>query len=187
MIRRPELRFDRDFTILPNLWVRDPRTSFATKGLLAQLLSHTPGWEVSITRLADKNGVGKDAIRACIRQAVECGYLRVSRSRDAKGMLREAIYELMDPFERNPQSEPKSGFPTLADPTLVNPTPKKNIHSEDQEEELPHRFAAGSALDELENSDGPLTSGEELLVENMLDRGQPLPKIKNTLRKQRTR
>lgn len=72
------------------------------EGLLAQLLSHTPGWEVSITRLADKNGVGKDAIRACIRQAVECGYLRVSRSRDAKGMLREAIYELMDPFERNP-------------------------------------------------------------------------------------
>ena len=103
MIRRPALHFDREFTIMPNAWVRDPRTSLATKGLLAQLLSHAPG-QVSVESLAAANPEGRHAIRTCIAQAREAGYLAVSQQRAQGGRFAEANYDLVDPFTQPEES-----------------------------------------------------------------------------------
>ena len=103
MIRRPALHFDREFTIMPNAWVRDPRTSLATKGLLAQLLSHAPG-QVSVESLAAANPEGRHAIRTCIAQARAAGYLAVSQQRAQGGRFAEANYDLVDPFTQPEES-----------------------------------------------------------------------------------
>jgi hypothetical protein len=111
--------FDDHFTQIPNDWLRDKRISLGAKGLLAQLLSHAPGWRVSQESLGWDNGVGRDAIRTLINELLEAGYLMRSedRERNEKGYLGGYTYTTQDP----------SGEPTLDKPTQDNPLHKNNI------------------------------------------------------------
>ena len=111
--------FDDHFTQIPNDWLRDSRISLGAKGLLAQLLSHAPGWRISQESLGHSNGVGRDAIRTLINELLEAGYLSRSedRERNEKGYLGGYTYTTQDP----------SAEPTLDNPTQDNPLHKKNI------------------------------------------------------------
>jgi len=111
--------FDDHFTQIPNDWLRDSRISLGAKGLLAQLLSHAPGWRISQENLAFANGVGRDAIRTLINELLEAGYLMRSedRERNEKGYLGGYTYTTQDPL----------GEPTLDKPTQDNPLHKNNI------------------------------------------------------------
>jgi hypothetical protein len=112
--------FDDQFTQIPNAWLRDQRISLAAKGLLAQLLSHSPGWRISQESLANANGVGRDAMRTLINELLAAGYLSRSedRERTDKGYLGGYTYTTQDPM---------LGEPMLAEPTQVNPLHKNNI------------------------------------------------------------
>jgi hypothetical protein len=133
--------FDDHFTQVPNAWLRDPNLSLGAKGLLAQLLSHAPGWEVSQESLARANKTGKDAIRTIIGELLSAGYLNRStdRTRTEKGYLGGYVYTTQDPTT--------SDFPTLDKPTLDNPPHKNTITKEEQlkeiypQENLGERFA----------------------------------------------
>jgi len=107
--------FDDHFTQIPNDWLRDKRISLGAKGLLAQLLSHAPGWRISQESLGRDNGVGRDAIRTLINELLEAGYLMRSeeRERGEKGYLGGYTYTTQDP--------------TQDIPTQDNPLLKKNI------------------------------------------------------------
>jgi len=111
--------FDDHFTQIPNAWLRDSRISLGAKGLLAQLLSHSPGWQISQESLGYANGVGRDAIRTLINELLEAGYLCRSedRQRVEKGYLGGYTYTTQDPTVE----------PTLDNPTLDNPLLKKTI------------------------------------------------------------
>jgi hypothetical protein len=106
--------FDDHFTQIPNDWLRDKRISLGAKGLLAQLLSHAPGWRISQESLGRDNGVGRDAIRTLINELLEAGYLMRSeeRERGEKGYLGGYTYTTQDPTQDNP--------------TQANPLLKKN-------------------------------------------------------------
>ncbi len=110
--------FDDHFTQIPNAWLRDARISLGAKGLLAQLLSHAPGWRISQESLGRDNGVGRDAIRTLINELLEAGYLLRSedRERTEKGYLGGYSYTTQDP----------TGEPTLDKPTQDNPLHKNN-------------------------------------------------------------
>jgi len=107
--------FDDHFTQIPNDWLRDKKISLGAKGLLAQLLSHAPGWRISQESLARDNGIGRDAIRTLINELLEAGYLMRSedRERNEKGYLGGYTYTTQDPTQDNP--------------TQDNPLLKKNI------------------------------------------------------------
>jgi hypothetical protein len=111
--------FDDHFTQIPNAWLRDSRISLGAKGLLAQLLSHAPGWRISQESLGHSNGVGRDAIRTLINELLEAGYLMRSeeRERTEKGYLGGYTYTTQDP----------TAEPTLDNPTQDNPLHKNNI------------------------------------------------------------
>jgi hypothetical protein len=115
--------FDDHFTQIPNAWLRDSRISLGAKGLLAQLLSHAPGWRISQESLAHVNGVGRDAIRTVINELLEAGYLDRSENRERtdKGYLGGYTYTTQDP----------TAEPTLDNPTLDNPLLKKTITKEE--------------------------------------------------------
>ena len=115
--------FDDHFTQIPNAWLRDSRITLGAKGLLAQLLSHAPGWRISQESLAHANGVGRDAIRTVINELLEAGYLNRSenRERTEKGYLGGYTYTTQDPTLE----------PTLDNPTLDNPLLKKTITKEE--------------------------------------------------------
>ena len=106
--------FDDHFTQIPNDWLRDSRISLGAKGLLAQLLSHVPGWKISQESLGRDNGIGRDAIRTLINELLGAGYLSRSedRERTEKGYLGGYTYTTQDP--------------TLDNPTQDNPLHKNN-------------------------------------------------------------
>lgn len=194
MIRRPALHFDEQFTTMPNAWLRDPRTTFATKGFLAHLLSHRPGWRITLRALAATYPEGIAALQTIVRNAVDTGYLVVTQQRDQSGRFAETNYDLCDPFTQPEESAGRdagfsgrgAGNPCTENPYTENPHTKKNIFQEDHLEELSSSLRdEGEELDEIEHQAGPLTPGETLLVENMLTQGAPTPKIVATLAKQR--
>lgn len=114
--------FDDQFTQIPNEWLRDKRLSLATRGLLAQIMSHRPGWSITLENLAFANGVGRDAIRTSINQLLEVGYLTRSdeRERNSRGQVAGYIYTTQTPPM---QDEPTADFPTQGKLPLKNNNP----------------------------------------------------------------
>lgn len=126
MIRRTAVHVDDHYTIVPNDWLRDARLSRRARGLLAELMSHRIGWEVTLDSLVASGPEGRDALRSAIDELVTCGYLQVRRERDELGRVQGTNYTITDPVQ-TPRSEPESDFPTQAEPTEAEPTHKKTI------------------------------------------------------------
>jgi len=113
--------FDDQFAQIPNAWLRDSRLSLKAIGLLAQIMTHVPGWNMSINSLASRNNVGKDQIRTAIAELEEFGYLTREQSRE-EGKFAETIWKTSDPSDK----------PLSDNPTTENPTIKNTISKEDQ-------------------------------------------------------
>ena len=113
--------FDDNYTQIPNAWLRDKRLSLGARGLLAQLLSHRPGWSVSQDRLAAANNCGRDKVRRHIQELMAAGYLARSdvQQHDDAGRLAGYDYVTVDP--------PLYDFPTKGNPTQGNHTAKNTI------------------------------------------------------------
>ena len=99
MLIRGHHELDGQFTQVPNAWLRDPGISLGAKGLIAQLMSHTPGWVITIQNLAKQNNCGKDRIRTYIRELQGAGYLFRSEQQrhNDKGYLVGYDYITQDP------------------------------------------------------------------------------------------
>lgn len=96
---RSRIRFEREFTQLPNAWLRDNRLSFRSRGLLALLMSHKPGeFKVTIKALANDNPEGIAALRVAVEELEQIGYLRRYR-RARGGQFQPDTWELCDPHE----------------------------------------------------------------------------------------
>lgn len=121
-LHRAKMRFERDFTQLPNTWLRDRRLSRSARGLLAELMTHDAGYDVSIAGLVSAGTEGKDAIRRMVNELEHYGYLRRSKTR-RRGQFGGTTWTLLDPFEpvnnvaapvlpglENPRSD-RGGFP----------------------------------------------------------------------------
>lgn len=116
--------FDDHFTQIPNHWLRDKNLSLAAIGLLAQLMSHSPGWTITQERLAKANKIGRDGMRTILNELLQAGYLVRSdkRERNDMGQLAGFVYTTAEPMQDEP---------TLAEPTLAKPPHKKNISLEE--------------------------------------------------------
>ena len=93
--------FDDHFTQIPNDWLRDTRLSLKSIGLLAQLMSHSPGWNMSIRSLAKANGTGVDTIKTAVKELEFCGYLRRSerQKQNEDGTFADYDWVTTDPFQ----------------------------------------------------------------------------------------
>jgi hypothetical protein len=113
--------FDEQFAQIPNAWLRDARLSLKAIGLLAQIMTHVPGWNMSINSLANRNNVGRDQIRTAIAELEEFGYLTREQSRE-DGKFSETIWRTSDPTD----------LPLSENPTSDNSTTKNTITKEEQ-------------------------------------------------------
>lgn len=93
--------FDNHFTQIPNDWLRDTRLSLKAIGLLAQIMSHTPGWNMSIRALAKANGVGQDTIKTAVMELEKHGYLTRSekQKQNSDGTFADYEFITQDPFQ----------------------------------------------------------------------------------------
>jgi hypothetical protein len=121
MLIRGHHDLDDQFTQVPNSWLRDSRLSLGAIGLLGQLLSHRPGWSVSLESLAHSNNCGRDRIRTYVGELSEAGYLTRSKKqrRNSKGHVTGYDYHL---------GSPSLDYPTKADPTKGEPTKENSAH-----------------------------------------------------------
>lgn len=122
MLIRGHHDFDGQFTQVPNAWLRDSRISLGAKGLIAQLLSHKPGWGITVQGLAKQNGCGKDKIRTIVHELEAYGYLTRSKNQrhDSRGYLAGYDYITGNP--------PLAGLPTKDEPTKDAPTKENPPH-----------------------------------------------------------
>lgn len=98
-ITRTQLSFERDFVQIPNAWLRDARLSLRARGLLAQLMTHSAGWHITIASLQRSGPEGRDAIRGAVQELVSAGYLARRQTQGAHGRFNEIEYEITDPAE----------------------------------------------------------------------------------------
>lgn len=108
---RGQHSFDDHYTQLPNSWVRDSRLSFKARGLLALLMSHSPGWNMSIRSIAKANGTGIDTVKSAVGELETLGYLVRSeeQQRDEKGSFADYVWTTTDPFQNPVTGKPVHG------------------------------------------------------------------------------
>ncbi len=133
-IRRTALPHVDHFTITPNAWARDTRLSRRARGLLTELLSHRPGWEITTESLIEGGPEGRDAIRGALAELEAAGYLTREQRRDESGKLGVVDHVITDPNEQTPRSEPAPENPSPVLPSTANHPHKKTIPLEDQKD-----------------------------------------------------
>jgi hypothetical protein len=93
--------FDDHYTQIPNDWVRDSRISLKAIGLLAQIMSHKPGWNMSIRSMARNNDTGVGTIKSAIQELEQFGYLARSKEQlhNEDGTFADYVWTTADPFQ----------------------------------------------------------------------------------------
>ncbi len=116
--------FDDHFAQIPNDWLRDSRISLEARGLLAQIMSHKPGWNMSVKSIAAQNGIGRDKVRRIFDELIKHGYLERSETQnhDEKGHLAGYDYVTCDPG--GVTQKPSKAEPSKAEPSKVIRPPK---------------------------------------------------------------
>jgi DNA-binding MarR family transcriptional regulator len=126
--------FDDKYAQIPNHFLRDSRLSLKAIGLLAQLMSHSPGWNVSIRTLALSNKVSRDQITSAMKELEKLGYISRSQQRDGTRFA-EAVYTTRDPFTEAELAATElsaAEFPSTEKSATENPT-TKNTNSKEQQ------------------------------------------------------
>lgn len=87
------------YTIMSNHHLRDPKLSYAAKGLLSFMLTLPDKWDYSFGGLVQISKEGKSSIRTLINELKEAKYIKISQSRNAKGFFQYNydVYEI--PFD----------------------------------------------------------------------------------------
>lgn len=154
-IIRTRLPFEDRYTQVPNAWLRDARLSWRARGILAGILTHREGWEVTAESIIDGGVEGRDAVRTAIRELVDAGYLRLIRDRGKDGRLRGSVYETTAPGDGFPGHRETAS--TVADSQAsgatrgkgpspqVAPDDWKPVAKEDQEEHQEEDMSAKTA------------------------------------------
>ena len=149
--------FDEQYAQIPNSWLRDSRLTLKAIGLLAQIMSHRPGWNMSIRNLASNNKVGRDSISAALKELELYGYLVRTQERDENNKWGEAVYTTSDPMPDNPLAEK----PFTEKPSSGNHATKNTIDLEDQTKENNKKETATKKLSQLSETWQP---NEKLLA-----------------------
>lgn len=133
-LKRAKLSFERNFTQIPNEWLRDGNLSLKARGLLALLMSHDEGFTVTHKQLADTNPEGREAIETAVRELKEQGYLELLKTRGRNGRIEGWVWELTDPVEvLKRRSEPLPGFPDYGLPVRRSNRTTENPHLKEQQ------------------------------------------------------
>lgn len=97
---RQRLAWERDFTQLPNQYARDKRLSWVARGILAWLMTHGDGFQVTMQNLEQESWKeGREATRAAVRELEARGYLHRQEVRRRGGQRGAHRWYLLDPFQ----------------------------------------------------------------------------------------
>jgi hypothetical protein len=129
---RPQLSIDRDFTIIPNAWIRNSSLSPGANYLLIYLMTHEVGYEITFGQMQRETGLGIKGVRSALDELVKKNWLIMERTRRENNQLGPYRYTLIE------ATVPKG---TVAQGTVAQgPDIKKNNTKEEQSKELDTHF-----------------------------------------------
>lgn len=131
-LKRVRLKFERDFTQIPNEWLRDPKLSLKARGLLALMMSHDEGWSITYKALVATNPEGQAALVAAVDELKRERYLVVNKQRGYGGKITGWTWELTDPAEEKRRSTPELDFPHVDSPHVGEPDVDNPLLKEQQ-------------------------------------------------------
>lgn len=130
----------KGFTMIYNSVLKDNRLDLKTKGFFAVMMSFPEEWEFSIKGLCSIMCIGRDAVKGCLKQLEDAGYLLKEQVRGEHGKFAYNCYVLLEEsaFEGQldtafpPSTEkPSPVEPSTAEPSPVNPHQYKTIDNKD--------------------------------------------------------
>lgn len=102
------------FTVVDNFALRDENLSLKSRGLLVTMMSLPDNWhfsEAGLCAIIHKDG--QSAIRSCLKELEQLGYLTRTRTRDNGGRVSNVVWTICD--------KPQLENPSVAGPSVVNP------------------------------------------------------------------
>lgn len=116
------IKKEKNYTVVDNAYLTDPRLSAREMGLLTKVLSLPDDWAFSVRGLERILKDGQDGIRSALRVLEETGYLVRSRARNEHGKLGKITYTFYERSLRpsNPDKEsPDVEKPDMEEPDMV--------------------------------------------------------------------
>jgi len=129
IIRSP--RPQRNFTIVDNQLIRNPKLTRGARALLLEILSYPDDWRTSSEQLARQGLEGRDAIRRMIRELEEKGYCRRVKKQDEKGRWTSKWYVFDAPVD-----EPVDIVWAISKPSYIQASVNQSSESQALIEEL---------------------------------------------------
>lgn len=115
---------NKNYTTMANYHLKDKNLSLKAVGLLSKILSLPDNWVFTVNGLVSIVKEGRDAVRSCLSELKENGYLRVERLRSEDGHIIGTRYTVMEkPLDFEDEKNAESDKPETEKPSLENPTP----------------------------------------------------------------
>lgn len=84
----------KNYTVMSNHHLKNPKLSLKAKGLLSYMLSNPDDWNYSLQGLTGQSRDGIDSVRTAVRELEANGYLRRVKIRDAHGRIIDYDYQV---------------------------------------------------------------------------------------------
>ena len=107
----------KDYTVMSNRHLRDKNISLKARGLLSTVFSLPDNWEYSVNGLVALCKESETAVKSCMNELKEYGYLKVTKERGKKGFF-EYVYTF---YESPTMDIPEVEYPPLENPPMDNP------------------------------------------------------------------
>jgi hypothetical protein len=101
----------QNFTVLDNSVLRDRHISWKAKGLYSFLSSCSSSYRLTIKRLVEHSGDGRESTMSAVRELQRCGYLQIKRVRGAGGRFVSTTWIVIDPADRSSEDALSSTAP----------------------------------------------------------------------------
>ena len=113
------------FAQVPNSAIRDPEISPNAFRLLAYLMSHKEGYELTYGQIERQTTLGRYAINEAIRVLTDKGWLRTERTKKDNGQFGPTSFHILDPEGVDSVADDSS----VGHSTMEQPTDNKNTNS----------------------------------------------------------
>jgi predicted transcriptional regulator len=111
------------FAQVPNSAIRDPQISPNAFRLLAYLMSHKEGYELTYGQIERQTTLGRYAINEAIKVLTDKGWLRTERTKKDNGQFGPTSFHILDPEAIDSVADDSSaGHSTMEQPTDIKNT-----------------------------------------------------------------
>ncbi len=111
------------FAQVPNSAIRDPQISPNAFRLLAYLMSHKEGYELTYGQIERQTTLGRYAINEAIKVLTDKGWLKTERTKKDNGQFGPTSFHILDPEAVDSVADDSSaGHSTMEQPTDIKNT-----------------------------------------------------------------